>query len=57
MSDADSENSETIVWIDFSLACQYITPDKYKLLISQVEEIGRLLHNALHYPEKYINLK
>ena len=53
LSDCDAENSETGVWIDFSLACQYITLEVHKALISKNEEVGRLLHHALKNPEKY----
>jgi four helix bundle protein len=34
MSDADGECSETMVWLDFSKDCNYITQDKYKDLFS-----------------------
>jgi len=28
LSEADSENSETQLWLDFALACEYITEEK-----------------------------
>lgn len=28
LSDADSENSETQLWLDFAIACEYISEDK-----------------------------
>lgn len=28
LSDADSENSETQLWLDFALACDYISEEK-----------------------------
>lgn len=28
ISDADSENSETQLWLDFALACEYISEEK-----------------------------
>lgn len=31
-SDADGENSETIVWLEFSLACNYITEKDFNQL-------------------------
>ena len=57
MSDADSENSETLVWLDFANACKYINFESYNKLKLQSEEIGKLLYHTLHYPEKYMNLK
>jgi four helix bundle protein len=57
MTDSDSENSETLVWVDFAFACQYINADVYNKLKSQSEEVGKLLYHAIHFPEKYTNLK
>lgn len=53
MSDADMENSETVVWLDFSLACKYITVETYYAHKSYCDEIGKLLNNIIRYPEKY----
>ena len=52
-SDADMENSETQVWLDFALACEYIKKDIYYELVSRSEEIGRLLNHMIQNPEKY----
>ncbi len=40
LSDADSENSETQLWLDFALACEYITTNKKMELQSKSEEVG-----------------
>ncbi len=53
VSDADTENSETGVWLDFSASGNYITIDKHNELISKNLEIGRLLNHMLNNPEKY----
>ena len=53
VSDSDSENSETSVWLDFSLACKYITDEKYTKMILRNEEIGRLLNHMINNPGKY----
>lgn len=53
MSDADMENTETPVWLDFSLACGYITDDLHTEYNSRSEEIGRLLNDMIKYPKKY----
>ena len=42
LTDADMENSETAVWIDFSFACTYITQKDHNLLMERNEEVGRL---------------
>lgn len=35
LSDADSENSETQLWLDFALACKYITEEENQELSNQ----------------------
>ena len=37
-SDADTENSETGVWLDFSVACQYVSQEKYKTLSEKIRK-------------------
>jgi four helix bundle protein len=54
MSDADMENSETSVWLDFCLSCKYIDADSYGKLVAANEEIGKLLSHMIHNPERYI---
>ncbi|MCE9538921.1 MAG: four helix bundle protein [Bacteroidetes bacterium] len=56
-SDADMENSETQVWFDFALACEYIDKKNYGELLKQSEEIGKLLGHMINFPEKYTNQK
>jgi four helix bundle protein len=53
VSDADTENSETGVWLDFSIACKYISQEKYKTLSDKNQETGRLLGHMINNPEKY----
>ena len=52
-TDSDMENSETQVWLDFSLACQYINEETYKDKMGKSEEIGRLLQDIIINPGKY----
>jgi four helix bundle protein len=52
-SDSDMENSETQVWLDFALACEYINKEEYKALFERTEEIGKLLNHMITFPEKY----
>jgi four helix bundle protein len=53
LSDSDTENAETGVWLDFALACKYITESEFKDLYLQKEEVGRLLGDIVKSPEKY----
>jgi four helix bundle protein len=52
-SDADMENTETRVWLDFALACDYITKELWTSLDLKAEEIGKLLNHMIENPEKY----
>ncbi|MCD4691884.1 MAG: four helix bundle protein [Calditrichales bacterium] len=52
-SDSDMENSETQVWLDFSLACKYIDKEIYDNYLNRSQEIGRLLNHMIENPEKY----
>ena len=52
-TDADMENTETQVWLDYALACKYLNEPQYKELIEKSEEVGRLLYHMIENPEKY----
>jgi len=54
LTDADMENSETQVWLDFSLSCKYSDKSKYKDFTERSEEIGRMLNHMIENPEKYL---
>ena len=53
MSDADMENTETQVSLDFAFECKCILQEQYKILIDKSEEVGRLLNHMVENPEKY----
>lgn len=53
-TDADMENSETMVWIDFALECKYISPDEHSKWKTEIEAIGKLLNHMIKCPEKYV---
>ena len=53
MSDADMENTETQVSLDFAKDCKYISQEEYKELINKSEEVGRMLNHMVRNPEKY----
>jgi four helix bundle protein len=52
-TDADMENTETRVWLDFALACNYIDKKIWEDLEAKSEEIGKLLNHMIENPEKY----
>ena len=54
VSDSDMENSETQVWLGFSLSCGYINDHKFKDLLKKSKEVGKLLNHMIQNPERYI---
>lgn len=52
-SDADMENSETLVWLDFAERCPYVTTELREMLEEKAIEVGRLLNHMIVFPEKY----
>jgi four helix bundle protein len=53
MTDSDMENSETQVWLDFSLSCKYMARETYSNYLKRSEEIGKMLNHMIENPEKY----
>jgi four helix bundle protein len=53
-SDADMENSEIQVWLEFALKCKYIKEDQYNSFLDKSEEVGRLLSHMIENPKKYL---
>jgi four helix bundle protein len=47
------ENSEVQVWLDFSLACKYLSQEQFQDFNDKSEEIGKLLNHIISNPEKY----
>lgn len=54
LTDCDSENSETDVWIEFSFAAKYINGDDYKRLSEKNAEVGKMLGHMIQNPDKYL---
>lgn len=53
LSDAEAENSETQVWLDFSLACDYLEEVKYNELTALNNEVGKLIYYMMNNPDKF----
>lgn len=53
LTDSDGENSETQVWLEFSLKCNYINETKYNELINESEEVGKLINYMILNPQKF----
>ena len=53
LSDADTENSETLGWLEFAMACNYINEETKTELTNKNIEIGKLLNYMMNNPEKF----
>jgi len=53
LSESESEAAETQNWLDFSLACQYIAPEKHCILNEEYDNIIGMLVNMQKNPEKW----
>ena len=53
LTDSDMENSETKGWLEFAVACNYISQAKYHELKIKSDEVGKLLNHMVNNPEKY----
>lgn len=56
-SDADMENTETRIWLDFAKSCEYINDKIKQDLESKAVEVGKLLNHMIENPEKYTRKK
>ena len=53
LTDADGENSETQVWLDYAVACEYVTIDDVKEITALSMEVGNLLGAMIDNPDKW----
>ncbi len=53
LSDCDAECSETLVWIDFSYNCGYISEETKVNLSGKYAEVGNLLGFMMKNPSKF----
>lgn len=53
LTDSDAENSETVVWLDFALACNYLRNEHHTRLVQETNDMGRLINYMIQNPEKF----
>ena len=53
LTDCDGENSETQVWLQFTIECKYINKETYNKLIKISEEVGKLINFMMRNPSKF----
>ena len=50
---SDGEASETMLWFEFALACEYITQEQFNQHEKTLDEIGYMLASMIKSPEKF----
>lgn len=53
LNDSETENAETQVWLDFALACQYISEEKHLALTVKNDEIAKIILYMINNPDKF----
>ena len=53
LTDAEAENTETQVWLNFALACGYLEELKFNELTALNNEVGKLLYYMMNNPDKF----
>ncbi|NJX14740.1 four helix bundle protein [Tamlana crocina] len=53
LTDADGENSETSTWLDFALACNYISQEEHTKCSEEGKNIGKLINYMINNPGKF----
>ena len=53
ITDCMGENSETLVWLDFAKAHDYLNAEQYSQFYNMNEEITKLLKYMYNNPEKF----
>jgi four helix bundle protein len=53
LNDAETENTETQVWLDFSKDCNYLGEEKYEAYSQLNEETGKLIIYMINNPDKF----
>lgn len=54
LSDSETENTETQIWLDFSNSCKYIVTDIYKDLSNKNTEVGKIIWHMINNPDKFL---
>jgi four helix bundle protein len=54
ITNADSEASEALVWIDYARDCGYISKKTHESLSNRYGEVGKMFGSIISHPERFI---
>lgn len=53
LTDPETENAETQVWLDFSKDCKYLSVEQYQDFTFRNDEVGKMIWNMIQNPDKF----
>jgi four helix bundle protein len=53
LTDSLGEENETEVWLDYSKDCKYIQNETHERLLSQYDEVRKMLISMINHPDKW----
>jgi four helix bundle protein len=53
LTDADAENSEIQGWLEYALACKYISQEIHDSILEKSNEVGKLINYMILNPGKF----
>ena len=53
LTDSETENAETHVWLDFSKDCKYLSIEQYNDFTFRNDEVGKMIWNMIQNPDKF----
>ena len=53
LSDSDTENAETQVWLKYAFDCRYTAWEDILPIMEVSTEVGRILGHMMDHPEKW----
>lgn len=54
LTDPNTENAETLIHLDFVVACGYATDEQVRPLIERTEEVRVMLNSMMNNPGKWV---
>lgn len=54
LSDSESENAETVVWLDFAFDFNYLSKETFDDFIFRNSEVGKILSHMIANPDKFL---
>ena len=53
LTDSLGEENETEVWLDYSKDCKYIQKETHDRILSEYDEVRKMLISIINHPEKW----